>query len=62
MSEQPALGDGRAPATDDEAARLLREGTIDLEGRLLDASNVTLVGSIRAGELVGECVYKPVKG
>ncbi len=62
MSEQPALGDGRAPATDDEALRLLREGTIDLEGRLLDASNITLIGTIRAGSVVGECVYKPVKG
>jgi hypothetical protein len=62
MSEQPAIPDGRAPATDDEALRLLREGTIDLEGRLLDASNVTLIGTIRAGELVGECVYKPVRG
>ena len=62
MSEQPAFGDGRAPATDDEALRLLREGAIDLEGRLLDASNVTLIGTIRAGDLVGECVYKPVRG
>ena len=48
MSEQPAFGDGRAPTTDDEALRLLREGTIDLEGRLLDASNVTLIGTVRA--------------
>jgi hypothetical protein len=62
MSEQPAFPDGRAPATDDEALRLLREGTVDLEGRLLDASNVTLIGTIRVGELVGECVYKPVRG
>jgi hypothetical protein len=62
MSEQPAVGEGRAPATDDEALQLLREGTIDLEGRLLDASNVTLIGTIRAGDLVGECVYKPVMG
>ena len=62
MSEQAAFGDGRAPATDDEALRLLRDGVIDLEGRLLDASNVTLIGTIRSGDLVGECVYKPVKG
>ena len=63
MSEQAAeeVG-GRPPATDEEALQLLGEGEIDLEGRLLDASNVTLVGSIRAGELVAECVYKPVKG
>ena len=62
MSEQPALPDGRAPGSDSEALRLLREGAIDLEGRLVDASNVTLIGTIRAGELVGECVYKPVRG
>jgi uncharacterized repeat protein (TIGR03843 family) len=63
MSEQPAQDcDGRPPASDDEALSLLRDGRIDLEGRLLDASNVTLVGSIRAGELVAECVYKPVRG
>jgi uncharacterized repeat protein (TIGR03843 family) len=62
MSEQPAFPDGRAPATDAEALRLLREGTIDLAGRLLDASNITLIGTVRAGDVVGECVYKPVKG
>jgi hypothetical protein len=63
MSEQAAeeLG-GRPPASDPEALALLREGEIDLEGRLLDASNVTLVGSIRCGDLLAECVYKPVKG
>ena len=63
MSEQAAedVG-GRPPASDDEALHLLREGQIDLEGRLLDASNVTLVGSIRCGDLAAECVYKPVKG
>jgi uncharacterized repeat protein (TIGR03843 family) len=65
MSEQPAeaVPSGlRAPGTDDEALRLLREGEIDLEGRLLDASNVTLVGAIRTGTLAAECVYKPVAG
>jgi hypothetical protein len=64
MSEPSASArDGlRAPADDAEACRLLTEGEIDLEGRLLDASNVTLVGSIRAGDLAAECVYKPVAG
>ena len=63
MSEQAAedVG-GRPPASDDEALQLLRDGDIDLEGRLLDASNVTLIGSIRAGDLAAECVYKPVRG
>ena len=62
MSEQPVDPDVRAPADDGEAMALLREGEIDLEGRMLDASNVTLVGTIRRGEVVGECVYKPVAG
>jgi hypothetical protein len=66
MSEQPVepvtAPDLRAPADDAEALRLLSEGEIDLEGRMLDASNVTLVGTIRTAELVGDCVYKPVAG
>ena len=65
MSEQPAesvSSDLRAPADDDEALELLRNGEIDIEGRMLDASNVTLVGAITDGTLAAECVYKPVAG
>ena len=62
MSEQPLEPDLRPPVGDDEALRLLRDGVIDLEGRMLDASNVTLVGTIRHGDVVGECVYKPAAG
>jgi uncharacterized repeat protein (TIGR03843 family) len=62
MSEQPAAADLRAPSDDDEALRLLRDGELDLEGRLIDASNVTLVGTVRTGTLAAECVYKPVAG
>ncbi|SDG07919.1 conserved hypothetical protein [Blastococcus aurantiacus] len=62
MSEQPAEPVLRPPADDAEALHLLRTGEIDLEGRMLDASNVTLVGAIRSGDLGGECVYKPVAG
>jgi uncharacterized repeat protein (TIGR03843 family) len=64
MTEQPARPDAdlRPPADDDEARTLLRDGEIDLEGRMLDASNVTLFGTIRAGEVAAECVYKPVAG
>ncbi len=62
MSEQPAEPVLRAPADDAEAVQLLRTGVIDLEGRMLDASNVTLVGAIRHGDLAAECVYKPVAG
>ncbi|MCW2635355.1 MAG: Phosphatidylinositol 3-and 4-kinase [Blastococcus sp.] len=66
MTEQPAepvdSADLHAPADDAEAQLLLRDGVIDLEGRLLDASNVTLVGTIRTDTMAAECVYKPVAG
>lgn len=62
MSEQPAEPVLRPPADDAEALHLLQTGEIDLEGRMLDASNVTLVGTIRSGDLGGECVYKPEAG
>ncbi len=55
-------GDRRPPADPAEVTTLLTEGELDLEGRLLDASNVTLVGAIRTDTLAGECVYKPVAG
>ncbi|MPQ99622.1 SCO1664 family protein [Modestobacter sp. I12A-02628] len=55
-------GDRRPPADDDEARTLLLDGVIDLEGRLMDASNVTCIGAIRTDTLAGECVYKPVAG
>jgi hypothetical protein len=62
VSEQPAEPDLRPPSDDAEALDLLRTGEIDLEGRMLDASNVTLVGTIRSGALTAECIYKPVAG
>ncbi|SFK72862.1 SCO1664 family protein [Geodermatophilus ruber] len=64
MNEPPAepASEVRAPLGHEEARALLLEGEIDLEGRMLDASNVTLVGTIRTGELAAECVYKPVAG
>jgi hypothetical protein len=62
MSEQPAAADLRAPSDDAEALLLLCGGELDLEGRLLDASNITLVGTVRTGTLAAECVYKPVAG
>ncbi len=55
-------GDRRPPATEAEVTTLLTEGVLDLEGRLMAASNVTLIGAIRTDTLAGECVYKPVAG
>jgi uncharacterized repeat protein (TIGR03843 family) len=64
MTEHPAepAADLRRPVDDAESHRLLVDGEIDLEGRLLDASNVTLIGTIRTDDLAAECVYKPVAG
>jgi uncharacterized repeat protein (TIGR03843 family) len=61
-AEPAAVPDLRLPVDDAESHRLLRDGEIDLEGRLLDASNVTLIGTIRTDDLAAECVYKPVAG
>jgi uncharacterized repeat protein (TIGR03843 family) len=62
-SREPVAPSGlRPPADDAEARTLLLDGEIDVEGRMLDASNVTLVGAIRTGTLEAECVYKPVAG
>ncbi|MFB9236409.1 SCO1664 family protein [Plantactinospora siamensis] len=51
------------PVLDDETAlRLLREGEVELEGRLVDASNTTLRGVITLDGVTARCVYKPVAG
>ncbi|MEU4554628.1 SCO1664 family protein [Micromonospora violae] len=54
---------GLQPRQDGDAAlRLLRDGVLDLEGRLVDASNTTLRGILTLGEVTARCVYKPVRG
>ncbi|MEU1813426.1 SCO1664 family protein [Micromonospora aurantiaca (nom. illeg.)] len=45
-----------------EALRLLADGELTLEGRLVDASNATLRGVIALGDASAHCVYKPVRG
>ena len=41
---------------------LLRHGRIEITGRLVDASNATLFGTVSADGLQLRCVYKPVRG
>ncbi|WP_132878235.1 SCO1664 family protein [Tamaricihabitans halophyticus] len=41
---------------------LVTHGRIDVEGRLVDASNATLFGTITLDEVTAHCVYKPVRG
>ncbi len=56
MEPQPAVLE-RA-----DALRLLRQGELSVEGRLLDASNATLYCTAELDGVVAACVYKPVQG
>lgn len=42
--------------------RLLTDGEMTLEGRLLTASNATFVGNVALDGETAECIYKPVRG
>ena len=46
----------------EEALELLLHGRIEVEGRLTEASNTTLLCSISTGGAQERCVYKPVRG
>ena len=46
----------------DEVLRLLREGELAVEGRLVDASNATLYCSTTLEGITAAAVYKPVRG
>jgi uncharacterized repeat protein (TIGR03843 family) len=48
--------------SDEDAIDLLQHGKLDLEGRLLDASNTTLRAVITHCGVQARCVYKPVAG
>ncbi|MEV6597499.1 SCO1664 family protein [Actinoplanes sp. NPDC051346] len=45
-----------------DALELLTRGTMEVEGRLVDASNTTLRAEITLDGLTRRCVYKPVQG
>ncbi|MDQ2588834.1 SCO1664 family protein [Saccharothrix yanglingensis] len=47
---------------DDGALDLLEHGRIEVEGRLVDASNATLFCAISLDGVSAQCVYKPVRG
>jgi uncharacterized repeat protein (TIGR03843 family) len=47
---------------EDDAVALLTRGEMELEGRLVDASNTTLRAEITLDGLARRCVYKPVRG
>ncbi|MEV6626024.1 SCO1664 family protein [Amycolatopsis sp. NPDC051106] len=59
MADTPA----EQPDPADPASReLVTHGRIDVEGRLVDASNVTLFCAIELDGVTGRVVYKPVSG
>ncbi|HET6215295.1 MAG TPA: SCO1664 family protein [Micromonosporaceae bacterium] len=47
---------------DEVALALVRDGALELEGRLVDASNTTLRAFVTLDEVTARCVYKPVRG
>jgi uncharacterized repeat protein (TIGR03843 family) len=53
---------GRADGENTGALDLLAGGTLEVEGRLVVASNATLYCTVRDGEREAACVYKPVAG
>jgi uncharacterized repeat protein (TIGR03843 family) len=46
----------------DDALRLLRDGELTVEGRLVDASNATLYCSVTLDGVTTACVHKPIAG
>src|SRR2546423_11619034 len=70
-AEPPVADDGAVEVTleqpvevldEADALDLLRHGDLELEGRLVDASNTTLRAVIRHAGVTARCVYKPVRG
>lgn len=59
VREPPAV---REPLAVHEAVELLTNGSIEIEGRLADASNATLRAVISLDGADARCVYKPVRG
>jgi uncharacterized repeat protein (TIGR03843 family) len=48
--------------TDPAALEFLNNGRIEVQGRLIDASNTTLFCGISLDGVSAECVYKPISG
>jgi uncharacterized repeat protein (TIGR03843 family) len=50
------------PAAPDAVCEILRRGTLEISGRLIDASNASFVAVAELAGVTLECVYKPVVG
>jgi uncharacterized repeat protein (TIGR03843 family) len=46
----------------DDALVLLATGALEIDGRLVDASNTTLLCEVTLDGIAAHCVYKPVRG
>jgi len=62
MPDRATAGDMDIPDGERAALELLERGTLEVEGRLIDASNATLYCAITGGGAEAKCVYKPVAG
>ena len=54
-----------AASTQEDVARILDVltfGEIEVEGRLVDASNLALLGWLTLGDLRTRVIYKPIEG
>jgi len=54
-----------APSTQEDIARILDVltfGEIEVEGRLVDASNLALLGRLTLGDISTQVIYKPIQG
>ncbi len=55
-------GEPRVPGDDADALGLLSNGSLEVQGRLVVASNATLYCTVRDAGKEAACVYKPVAG
>ena len=63
MPENTAADDDtELPEGEREALELLERGKLTVQGRMVDASNATLLCTIRAAGTEAPCVYKPIAG
>ncbi|GAA1863358.1 SCO1664 family protein [Pseudonocardia ailaonensis] len=58
----PTPQEDRVDLRDPAVLTLLQRGKIDITGRMVDASNATLFGTVSGDGETLQCVYKPVRG
>ena len=61
-ADPASVGEHRAPGDDAAALRLLANGSLEVQGRLVVASNATFYAAVSDAGCQAACVYKPVAG